>query len=238
MLSTLFVGLNQDQLLDQAVKNLFGEKTGWINNPDVLLLTEDQGAPSIGVESVRNWMRKLQLKPIKFKSRLAVIRNAERLTVEAQNSLLKVLEEPPESVQVVLLSSQAEVLLPTVLSRVVVESKNQKSSIENQILNNEAEEKFRKILTTEPMARLVKTAELANTREAAEKLVIDWLHMSHEWLTSPPLRGRAGGRQLSRTELLRVAKLLTRALKYLKANTHSQLTMDWLLLRLPSVKGV
>ncbi|MDR1902406.1 MAG: DNA polymerase III [Treponema sp.] len=49
--------------------------------------------------------------------KILIIENADRMLDEARNSLLKILEEPPETVSIILTSSHEEVLLPTILSR-------------------------------------------------------------------------------------------------------------------------
>jgi hypothetical protein len=50
--------------------------------------------------------------------RVAIIANADNMTIEAQNSLLKLLEEPPENCHLILTSSHSDLLLPTINSRV------------------------------------------------------------------------------------------------------------------------
>lgn len=61
----------------------------------------------------------LALRPMEGERRVVIVREAERLTVEAQNALLKTLEEPPRGTTLVLQTSRVEALLPTVRSRVV-----------------------------------------------------------------------------------------------------------------------
>lgn len=75
---------------------------------------------SIGIEAVRELEHFLALKipgtkPI---ARIVVIEDAHTMTHEAQNALLKMLEEPPKDTVVVLTSSHEQALLPTIRSRV------------------------------------------------------------------------------------------------------------------------
>lgn len=72
---------------------------------------------SIGIAQVRDFQKKLYLKPNTSSFTIGIIRQAESLTVEAQNALLKTLEEPPPHARVILESPTADVFLPTVLSR-------------------------------------------------------------------------------------------------------------------------
>ncbi len=72
---------------------------------------------SIGIDVVRELRKTLLLKPIGSPFSVGIIRQAESLTIEAQNALLKTLEEPPPRARVVLESQTADVFLPTIISR-------------------------------------------------------------------------------------------------------------------------
>ncbi len=75
---------------------------------------------SIGIESIRRLHTFLHLRTTgKSKSirRMAIIENAQTLTVEAQNSLLKILEEPPEDTVILLTAVQSQNILATIYSR-------------------------------------------------------------------------------------------------------------------------
>ncbi len=72
---------------------------------------------SIGIDQVREVQREAALKPFEGASRCFVFDGAERMTVEAANSLLKTLEEPPPQVLIILLAVQADALLTTLVSR-------------------------------------------------------------------------------------------------------------------------
>ena len=75
------------------------------------------GNLSIGIEDVRALIRELAYAPVEGMRRVIIVREAERMTVDAQNALLKPLEEPPAHTLFVLTTNQPEVLLPTVRSR-------------------------------------------------------------------------------------------------------------------------
>lgn len=73
---------------------------------------------SIGVEAVRMLKSDVYIRPNDLDYKLYIIGHAERMTVQAQNALLKILEEPPEGAIFFLLCENRAALLPTVLSRV------------------------------------------------------------------------------------------------------------------------
>lgn len=88
------------------------------------LYERPSGLASHGIASVRLLLRRLMLTPAMGRYKVFIIGEAERLvpqtgSEQAANALLKALEEPPHDTQFVLTTSDADALLPTVLSRVV-----------------------------------------------------------------------------------------------------------------------
>ena len=71
----------------------------------------------IRIEQVRELRKQASLRPYEGRTRVFILQDAELLTNEAANSLLKYLEEPPPDVLLVLLATDEDALLPTVLSR-------------------------------------------------------------------------------------------------------------------------
>lgn len=71
----------------------------------------------IKISEIRKICEKLNLKPYNSLFKTVIIDNAERLNKEAQNALLKTLEEPWENSILILISSQPEKLVPTIISR-------------------------------------------------------------------------------------------------------------------------
>ncbi len=73
---------------------------------------------SLGIDQVRLLQQTLSLSPTRADSvRVVVIDQAESLTLEAQNALLKLIEEPPPATTMILTVTNPEALLPTVRSR-------------------------------------------------------------------------------------------------------------------------
>ena len=73
----------------------------------------------IGIDQIRELQHKLNLKPFEGAFRVTIFEDAERMTEEASNALLKTLEEPPSQSLLILLSSQEAQLLPTIKSRCI-----------------------------------------------------------------------------------------------------------------------
>jgi len=88
-------------------------------NYEDIHFAEAAGA-SIKDEIISDILRNLKNKPVGGSRNIAVIKDADTMTVKAQNRLLKTLEEPPEGTVIVLLSENSERLLQTVRSRCVL----------------------------------------------------------------------------------------------------------------------
>lgn len=85
------------------------------NYPD-LHLVEPQGQ-SIKIEQIREIQARIAYKKLEGKFQIVIIQDAQNMTVDAANSLLKVLEEPPRGTVFILLADQTRSMLPTILSR-------------------------------------------------------------------------------------------------------------------------
>jgi DNA polymerase-3 subunit delta' len=85
--------------------------------PGLQVRIGDRGNPEPG--TVRRLIADLALLPVEGGRRVAIIERADRLNEDAQSALLKILEEPPAGVTIVLCADRDDLLLPTVLSRCV-----------------------------------------------------------------------------------------------------------------------
>ncbi|HHW32053.1 MAG TPA: AAA family ATPase [Clostridiaceae bacterium] len=86
------------------------------SNPDYIEL-EIEGT-SIYVEDIRNMLNSIVIRPVYSDKKVYLIPDADRMTIQAQNSLLKTLEEPPDYSVLILTTSNADALIDTVRSRV------------------------------------------------------------------------------------------------------------------------
>ena len=85
------------------------------NHPDFFLINDE--GETIKIDQIRKITEKVIDKPIISDKKVYIINNAEKMTKEAQNCLLKTLEEPPEYVVIILISSNENVILNTIKSR-------------------------------------------------------------------------------------------------------------------------
>ncbi len=85
-------------------------------HPDVILVSGTE-KDEVSVVATRKLIKEVYLKPQLSKKRVFIIKNADNLSVTTQNTLLKVIEEPPEYAVFILLSENSSRLLTTILSR-------------------------------------------------------------------------------------------------------------------------
>jgi len=88
------------------------------NHPDLHRLAPEGAGGQITIGQVRGLIGELALLPVEGGARVAILEAADRLNEDAQNGLLKTLEEPPDGLTIVLCADEEDRLLPTVQSRV------------------------------------------------------------------------------------------------------------------------
>ena len=107
------------------------------NNPDFLCI-EPEGS-SIKIGQIRELQKRIQEKPIISEKKVYIIDQADLMTKEAQNCLLKTLEEPPEFATIILVGTNENVFLTTIKSRCMILHFN---PIEDMYIKNYLDEKY------------------------------------------------------------------------------------------------
>ena len=96
------------------------------SHPDIRVITNELYDPSkaegraVSVDTIRAMKKEIYIKPYVAPRKVYIVPNADTMTAAAQNSLLKVLEEPPSYCTIILISENFNAFLPTVLSRAAV----------------------------------------------------------------------------------------------------------------------
>lgn len=89
------------------------------NHPDVIHVTHDKA--SIGVDDIRLQVNnQMNIKPYSSPYKIFIIDEAEKMTEQAQNALLKTIEEPPSYAIILLLTNNVSLMLQTIVSRCVL----------------------------------------------------------------------------------------------------------------------
>lgn len=215
----LIVG-GTSQQRQKAVKKIVKESLG--SNlaefhPDLIVIKGDQ---SIGIDQIRELKSKLALKPYQSLVKIALIVQAEKLTLAAQNSFLKTLEEPPARSLIVLETANPNLLLPTIVSRcqiIKLGSLPQIQARPTQIKSHQ--QLITKILKSGVGERLKLATTYAQNREQAIEFVQIQLFAWRQLVLKKPS-----------TSFIKNLKAAQKAQEMLQANTNPLLTITNLFL--------
>lgn len=101
-------------------------------SPDIFTILPAK--QSISIDEIRSLKKHIFQKPVHLPAKVIIFKEAHKLTAEAQNALLKILEEPPANVIIILEAQNKENLLPTVRSRLVlIDAKKQYESSQTSL---------------------------------------------------------------------------------------------------------
>lgn len=138
------------------------------NFTDITRLSRTGGKATIGVEEVRAFREDMFLSPTESKYKIYLIDEAEKLTVNAQNALLTVLEEPPKNVFIFLLCASGDKMLTTIKSRA--------QSISMQRFEKDSLKAY-----------LIKNSDKARLLSKADETTLDGILMSSDGLIGKAL---------------------------------------------------
>lgn len=96
-----------------------------LSHPDIRVITnqlydEKKKSTDVLVDTIRSMKQEIYIKPYMAKRKIYIVPAADTMNVYAQNSLLKVLEEPPEYCTIILIAENSNMFLQTILSRAVL----------------------------------------------------------------------------------------------------------------------
>ena len=148
------------------------------NQPDIIYVSHEK-PNSIGIHDVREQINgSIGIKPYSSDYKIYIVDEAEKMTAEAQNALLKTIEEPPAYVVIFLLTTNLGKLLPTILSRCVVLNIQpvKDELIKKHLLSLGVEERQAEFCTAFSMGNVGKAIRVATSEEFNE-IKNDCVHM-------------------------------------------------------------
>jgi DNA polymerase III gamma/tau subunit len=172
MNSYLLISANKNRQLEKINLLIKQLTTGFplikksaTNNPDLKVIKPKN---SIGIEQIRELQKFLSRKPYQYENQITIILNADKLTIQAQNALLKTLEEPPAHSLIFLTTNNKNKLLPTIISRCQIFNlvDHQKAKIKSKE-RKEVLKFLRKLLKASVGKRLQMIEPYTNSRENA-----------------------------------------------------------------------
>ncbi|MGI5826150.1 MAG: hypothetical protein ACOX50_01925 [Patescibacteria group bacterium] len=200
------------------------------DHPDFLWLKTPEKKDSIGIEEARRLQKFLLLKPYSREKKVVLIEGAEALTIEAQNALLKTLEEPPAKSQIILTLPDESLLLPTIVSRCQLITLNHQSQITlTDKEEKEIKETLENLMTADIPERLLLGESLSAYKGKSE--AINWLDKL-TWVSRKILlathQNQSSNSSLKNLILkyLNLLKRVTQTKKMLQANVNVKLALD------------
>lgn len=193
-----------------------------VNPADIVNLERAEDKELIGISQVRDFIRQMILSPMTSGHRVGVISNAHLLTTEAQNALLKIIEEPPKHALFILGSHSPDALLPTVVSRchIVHISNQSQTSTEDQLAPAEQVET---LMASSPSVILGTVQAIVSDRSATKLWTTAAIHTTRDLLLAE-LQGNKDPRRL---DLLgKTIRALEQARKELSANVTPRLVLE------------
>ena len=153
------------------------------NHPDLIYVTHEKPA-SIGVDDIREQINDtIQVRPYSSYYKIYIVDEAEKMTVQAQNALLKTIEEPPAYAVILLLTTNQDAFLPTILSRCVqLKLKPLKDSVVKEYLiqslgENESEADIYAAFARGNLGKAIHLAESEEFRVMYDALILMLKHL-------------------------------------------------------------
>jgi len=186
--------------------------------PDTLVLEAD---PSIGIADIRALEKFLARKAYQKDQKIAFIPHADKLTLPAQNALLKTLEEPPPNSLIILLAPHDHLLLPTTISRCHHIHLTTTLKLTPQEFKNQ-KKIFKNICQASLGQRVNLVHEYARSKDEVIKFCQNQLLFLRQQILKNP--------QLKITQLIRQ---VTQTIKHLQANVNPKLCLESLFFSYP-----
>ena len=179
-----------------------------VNNPDHFHIDENSGW---SIKEVRTITTFLSRKPNKHKNKIVIIKEAQNLGTEAQNALLKSLEEPGKDNFFIILTNNHLSLLPTIISRAkLIKLKTEKSPLDSKDLI---------IPPKDALRALQIIADLNLSKDEIQPFLEKQLQLHQKNLLKDP----AG-------DSLHYIKNILKSLEMIKANVDPFSALDWFFL--------
>ncbi|AFS77194.1 DNA polymerase III, subunit delta' [Gottschalkia acidurici 9a] len=145
------------------------------NHPDFKIIYPD--GQSFKKDQAEEIQRDIRIKPFNSYRKVYILKDIEKMTIEAQNSFLKTLEEPPEYAVIIMTTVNKYKLVPTILSRcqtinfTLVESSKIEKSLVERLKKSDAEAKFLSLFSNGIVGKAIALSESEDFKKIREELI-------------------------------------------------------------------
>lgn len=206
------------------IKESIGEAVNLpINHPDVLYF---EAGKKLGIGEARKIKEHFSLKPYSAKGRLVIMEDTSVMTHEAQNALLKTLEEPPEGAILILGAPSEANLLPTILSRCQIVVLTEHSEYNNYNIYNDY---IKKLINSGIEDRFEYIANLKEKEEFLHALT----YFFRQQLINREVTKKTIVQNVTMAEIKDFLKELLQAEEWAKQNVNIRGILEYLMLKMP-----
>ena len=131
------------------------------NFTDIKTLSKKKDRATVGVDDVKDIREDMFLSSTESDYKIYIFDDAETMTTEAQNALLKVLEEPPKNVIILLLAKESDRILSTIKSRTqfVTMTRFSNEELEEHLLNTSSQARMLKVSNPDKLYGIIMSAD-------------------------------------------------------------------------------
>ncbi len=194
---------------------------------DTIVLEPEDDKEHISIAAIREFSRRMMLGPTQSPFMAGVIFEADLLTIEAQNALLKIIEEPPSRAVFFLGTATIGALLPTILSRCqvirITAPTNEKEDSKPDI------SQFESLLTASPGTIISFVGTIATDRNAVKQWIADAI-MLYRQLLIADINNKKSTPRIGRLQAVIVS--LESARKDIAVNVTPRLALECALFRI------
>lgn len=180
---------------------------------DIIIINQELS--TIKIEQVRQLGRELSYASYSSHTRYVVILAADLLTIPAQNSFLKLLEEPPANTAIWMITSYPELLLPTIRSRCTELFRIDRENANRLTVIKSAEINIDELVNFSHRS-LIDLAEANKDRQQAQSYILNMIYATHQMMENFP----------DQKKYQLVLEYALTAHQQLAANTNPQLTLE------------
>jgi DNA polymerase III subunit delta' len=190
-------------------------------NPDFLNVSPTD-KQTIGIQDIKHCIRFASIKPYKSENKIIHIENANKLTIEAQNALLKLIEEPPANTQIILSCNNIGRIIDTIISRCQIQHiHEQENKLSPEAITNQTDQIERLKLLTQ--AEKIKNP--SDKRQFVEDILIELIKNIKEEIHKNTSIN-------TRKKLSEELKLILDIHKKIKANVNYKIALEYLFIKL------
>lgn len=206
--------------LKNLLKRIYGKDIS--QSPDIHILDPEK-ENSIGIEEVKKFQKEMMYKPFQEKIQTGIIYQSEKLTPQAQNALLKTLEDSSRNSVYILCVNNEKNLLPTIISRgKMIYSLNEINS------NNNTNSRLEGILEENIVEQFSKIEEFAKSKDSA----VEFINHVEEIFKNRLELDIKNGKIDSSKENLAFLKIVQDSREKISSNCNRRLTLEAMLMQL------